>query len=567
MNRRMKTLLAGIAFTCAAMICSIETATAQEYVAPPVTISKEKVKIDGKVFYSHIVMEKQTLFSISKAYNVSIDDLYRYNPTLKESGLKKNAIILIPSADTLIKEQETVQQSVQTPVQQEMPKVSSEKTEALGNVHIVKWYEDLNIIAEKYGITPDAIAAANGLKDRKLKNRQKLMIPAVADEKPAAYVMEQPVEEEDLNIETAFEEKVEEATDTVITSYTSKSKVTATVLLPLKATGSGSSRSNMDFYSGVLVAARDLTELGINVKLNVYDIANGGLGTTKSELEESDIIIGPVSTGDITRLFSMSDEIGPVISPLDPRVEPLAANYRNLVQAPSSQMAQYQDMADWIQEDLMESDRVIVISEKGARMNDEGKKMKAVLDSAAFEYQPFAYSILDGREIKEPIEAVMTMEGTNRVVIASDSEAFVNDVVRNLNLIIHDKFSVVLYGPAKIRTFETIEVENFHNTSLHASLAYYIDYEDDNVKKFLMRYRALFGTEPTQFAFQGYDVARYFLELYTKYGEYWPQMIDKADRKMLQSNFNCRAVEGGGYTNKGIRRIIYGMDYSILPVR
>ena len=567
MNRRMKTLLAGIAFTCAAMICSIETATAQEYVAPPVTISKEKVKIDGKVFYSHIVMEKQTLFSISKAYNVSIDDLYRYNPTLKESGLKKNAIILIPSADTLIKEQETVQQSVQTPVQQEMPKVSSEKTEALGNVHIVKWYEDLNIIAEKYGVTPDAIAAANGLKDRKLKNRQKLMIPAVADEKPAAYVMEQPVEEEDLNIETAFEEKEEEATDTVITSYTSKSKVTATVLLPLKATGSGSSRSNMDFYSGVLVAARDLTELGIDVKLNVYDIANGGLGTTKSELEESDIIIGPVSTGDITRLFSMSDEIGPVISPLDPRVEPLAANYRNLVQAPSSQMAQYQDMADWIQEDLMESDRVIVISEKGARMNDEGKKMKAVLDSAAFEYQPFAYSILDGREIKEPIEAVMTMEGTNRVVIASDSEAFVNDVVRNLNLIIHDKFNVVLYGPAKIRTFETIEVENFHNTSLHASLAYYIDYEDDNVKKFLMRYRALFGTEPTQFAFQGYDVARYFLELYTKYGEYWPQMIDKADRKMLQSNFNCRAVEGGGYTNKGIRRIIYGMDYSILPVR
>ena len=567
MNRRMKTLLAGIAFTCAAMICSIETATAQEYVAPPVTISKEKVKIDGKVFYSHIVMEKQTLFSISKAYNVSIDDLYRYNPTLKESGLKKNAIILIPSADTLIKEQETVQQSVQTPVQQEMPKVSSEKTEALGNVHIVKWYEDLNIIAEKYGVTPDAIAAANGLKDRKLKNRQKLMIPAVADEKPAAYVMEQPVEEEDLNIETAFEEKEEEATDTVITSYTSKSKVTATVLLPLKATGSGSSRSNMDFYSGVLVAARDLTELGIDVKLNVYDIANGGLGTTKSELEESNIIIGPVSTGDITRLFSMSDEIGPVISPLDPRVEPLAANYRNLVQAPSSQMAQYQDMADWIQEDLMESDRVIVISEKGARMNDEGKKMKAVLDSAAFEYQPFAYSILDGREIKEPIEAVMTMEGTNRVVIASDSEAFVNDVVRNLNLIIHDKFSVVLYGPAKIRTFETIEVENFHNTSLHASLAYYIDYEDDNVKKFLMRYRALFGTEPTQFAFQGYDVARYFLELYTKYGEYWPQMIDKADRKMLQSNFNCRAVEGGGYTNKGIRRIIYGMDYSILPVR
>ena len=161
----------------------------------------------------------------------------------------------------------------------------------------------------------------------------------------------------------------------------------------------------------------------------------------------------------------------------------------------------------------------------------------------------------------------MSDVGVNRVVIASDSEAFVNDVVRNLNLIIHDKFNVILYAPAKIRTFETIEVENFHNTSLHASLTYYIDYEDQRVKNFLMKYRALFGTEPTQFAFQGYDVARYFLGLYSKYGEYWNQMIDKSDSNMLQSSFVCRRVPGGGFTNTGIKRIIYGKDYSIIPVK
>lgn len=560
-------MIAGIALACATIIFSEDRTYAQEYVAPPVTISKEKVKIDGKVFYSHIVMEKQTLFSISKAYNVTIDDLYRYNPTLKESGLKKNAIILIPSTETIVKEQETMQQAMKPePVKAEAAKPAPVKDEE--NVHIVKWYEDLNIIAEKYGVTPDAIAAANGLKDRKLKNRQKLIIPAGVP--PIVTVCDERTEEsgEDMNLETAFEEDNAEVADSAaVSSFVPNGKVTATVLLPLKATGAASSRSNMDFYSGVLLAAKDLTDQGLDVKLNVYDIANGGLGTTRAELEESDLIIGPVSTGDITRLFSFAPGAGPVVSPLDPRVEPLAENYRNLVQAPSSQAAQYQDMANWIQEDLMEGDRVIVISEKGARIDAEGKKMKAVLDSASFEYQPFSYSILDGREIKEPIEAVMTMEGTNRVVIASDSEAFVNDVVRNLNLIIHDKFSVVLYAPAKIRTFETIEVENFHNTSLHASLAYYIDYEDANVKKFLMKYRALFGTEPTQFAFQGYDVARYFIELHAKYGEYWPQMIDKAYRKMLQSNFECVQIEGGGFTNKGIRRIIYGMDYSILPVR
>ena len=50
-------------------------ASAQDYVAPPVSISKDKVKIDGKVFYSHIVLDKQTLYSISKAYNVSVEEM------------------------------------------------------------------------------------------------------------------------------------------------------------------------------------------------------------------------------------------------------------------------------------------------------------------------------------------------------------------------------------------------------------------------------------------------------------------------------------------------------------
>ena len=73
----------------------------QEYISTPVTVSKEKVRVNGKVCYSHIVREKQTLFSIAKAYDVTVDDIYSFNPSLKETGLKKNAIILIPSAEAL----------------------------------------------------------------------------------------------------------------------------------------------------------------------------------------------------------------------------------------------------------------------------------------------------------------------------------------------------------------------------------------------------------------------------------------------------------------------------------
>ena len=60
-----------------------------EYVATPVTVSNEKVRgDDGQLYYSHIVLEKQTLFSIAKAYEVAVDDIYDANPGLKEEGLK-----------------------------------------------------------------------------------------------------------------------------------------------------------------------------------------------------------------------------------------------------------------------------------------------------------------------------------------------------------------------------------------------------------------------------------------------------------------------------------------------
>lgn len=550
--------------TVAALLLTFAaTAVAQEYVAPPVEVSDQKVKKDGKVYYSHVVQERQTLYSISKAYNVTQDEILEANPGLRESGLKKNSIIMIPVQSEApamkdIPQQETVE-SVQEPPQ-EPAQPSFQK------IHVVRWYETLKDIADRYNVSESAIIAANKLKDGKIKNRQKLIIPtevyaqSITPEMPAEEKVPEE-EEDDMDLETAFDndDNQEEATQ----KYISKSHIQATVLLPLKATGSTSSKSNMDFYSGVLLAAREMGESGVDIDMSVYDIANGSYGATKSELESSDIIIGPVAAADITRIYAVAPGIKALISPLDPKAEQLCQTYSTMIHAPAPRMAQYEDLAQWIKEDLMPGDRVIVISEKEARKGDEGKLLRAAIDSAYIEYIPLAYSILEGRKIQEPLEAKMTAEGTNRVIIASESEAFVNDAVRNLNLTIHNKFNVVLYAPAKIRTFETIEIENFHNTNLHASLTYYIDYSNAEAKQFVKKYRALFNTEPTQFAFQGYDVAKYFIGLCAKYGDAW--MHHTEDTLMLQSTFNIKPV-GNGYINNGIRRIVYGPDYSVMVV-
>ena len=74
-------------------------AAAQQYEAPEVKISQDKVRVNGKSYYAHVVTEKQTLYSISKAYNVSLQDIYDSNRNLdlENAGLKVGQVIFIPT--------------------------------------------------------------------------------------------------------------------------------------------------------------------------------------------------------------------------------------------------------------------------------------------------------------------------------------------------------------------------------------------------------------------------------------------------------------------------------------
>jgi len=94
--KRLLTIIASLLLACSAAI-------AQDYRTPEVRISQDRVSVDGKLFYAHVVTEKQTLYSISKAYNVALSDIYEANKNLnlETEGLKSGQVLLIPITENV----------------------------------------------------------------------------------------------------------------------------------------------------------------------------------------------------------------------------------------------------------------------------------------------------------------------------------------------------------------------------------------------------------------------------------------------------------------------------------
>ena len=543
-------------------------ALAQEYVPTPVTVSKEKVKLNGKVYLSHVVMERQTLYGIANAYGVKVDDIYEANPSLRETGLQKNAIILIPFKEM----------TEEAPVNKTFIE------------HSVKWYEDLEDIARRYNVSVKEIMDLNKLDSKKLNTRQVLKIPVpvvkeeatdqagnegAGNETPApqeAYTGDdeskantgeaKPAEE--TKIEVVTEEWPQKEEDKVSFEFTRpdtapKELVNASLVLPFHTSGNVS-ELNMDFYSGVLMAMKDLEEQGVKVNLQVYDLMAGI--PPIDALVKSDFVLGPVASRDLEAILQRVEGKVPVISPLDQKAAALAENYPSFIQAPTPADNQYDDLGLWVKEDTQENDKIILVTEKNGTNTTAAVAVRSALARQELTYDIVNYAIVEGRSIPEALLEIMVKDGVNRVVVASESEAFTSDVVLNLGIMLGKGYQVVMYAPSKVRTFETIEGSAYHDVSLHISTSYYVDYSSPEVDRFVRAYRALFKTEPSQFAFQGYDTAMHFVTWVALYGHGWTQMLEHGRSKGLHTDFLFDADPNGNHQNKAVRRIIYRPDYT-----
>ncbi|WP_242923043.1 LysM peptidoglycan-binding domain-containing protein [Pontibacter liquoris] len=114
----------------------------------------------------HVVKQGETLYSISRMYAVTVNDITRWN-NLGEEPLKMGQELLIAEPLT-------------TPAQTEAPETSAAPAKATNGVHTVAPHETLYQISKMYNVTLEELRAWNSLSDIAIKPGQQLQVVAPA---------------------------------------------------------------------------------------------------------------------------------------------------------------------------------------------------------------------------------------------------------------------------------------------------------------------------------------------------------------------------------------------------
>lgn len=611
--------------------------------------STDKVKIEGKYYYIHIVGQGETLYSISKAYNVSQIEIAMENPDIY-LGLQVDQALKIP-----IKDQEIL---------------SSDEDENY-IYHIVRRKETLFGLAKKYQISMQDIIAANPEVEEGLKTNQVVLIPktqieTLGDASPQeserfiyhevkpregffAISKKYGVNEEIIKrfnpdlvkdgIKLGTVLKIPR--NPVDTSYTSDSyftqshteiekidaehispsvvcdtfvynrwrdKFNIALLMPFTQNVSDfnsderdeDSNGNeaieyqhdestkitpqtanfLDFYQGALLAIDSLKKLGLSINLNVFNTEKDAKKAQELTMEpgvrDAHLIIGPAYQECLKPVanFALEERI-PLVSPLSPNNFLLERN-PYLFQVNPSFLSQLEEFSQMI--DLCSGQNFILIHEGDSTnisMIDNFKEMLGQRISGCsmpelIHFKEVIYKAGSAAtEVQEQISHSLVFDRENFLIVPSNNEAFVSDLLGNLHtLLTIYKYPIKVYGFPRWQKFRNIQVDYYYQLQLQLFTPFYVDYNSSRVKSFIATYRDLFRSEPSQYSFQGFDVVFYFLSAMKNYGIDFQYCLPNHNNKLLQSNYHFHKVNSlSGYENRSIYLIQYTKDFDIIKVK
>ena len=495
---------------------------------------------------THDVKNGETLYSVSKHYDVTISDLVKANPKAKR-GLRNGMSIVIP----------IIHESIDTVVY---------------IMHKVKPLESFYSIKNKYGIKQKELLEYNPQLIEGFRSGTFIKIPQ-NQEIDVTEKIELLEDESEFDIfemlkrrKNKFKKKDTYDIAFMLPLYLDKNDtIEAYQNLHDETSIYKKTRYALDFYSGAKVAIDSLNKAGMSINVHVYDTKNDphetfDLVATK-EFDDMDLVIGPF----YSKNFKIAAEIlsrrnVPIVAPLSTKGN-LLENIPNAFQVIPTPKRQVTYLSEYIAENYSDKNITLV------RRNTEQESTFADWMISSLEMDSINYKeiLVDGAVIDSIHHELDSLAHTNVILIPSTENDFVTDLLTKLNAT--RDTSIVVFGMPDWYDFKNLDFDYLMNLNVHIPNSGVISYSDDLTKYFVKEYQSSTGADPSaRFAFSGFDVSFYFLSLLNRYGGISADMYIEP-KEMLNVNFdyNYKRNEKNGSRNQSVHIIKY-KDLEIIRV-
>jgi len=543
-------------------------------------------------FKQYRVKSKETLYSIAKTNDVSVDEIKKYNSYLLKEELGKGDLIKIP---IFSEKKETINYN------------ESLSESSFSNViHIVLPKETKYGIAQKYGLSVEQLnelnptvfelkagqlltivnknkkAVSNQSQDDSNNRFQKYEVqpketyysltrrfqvskdsllawnPQLAEEGlEAGMTIKLPKKSNDLSVLNNSEKiNLEE-----LISNRDRKKIA--VMLPFSLQKFNADidkedqlkndkvlRISLDFYSGVQEAIAKAEKLGIYVDANVYDTQRNKSKVSEiintNDFSETQLVIGPLLTANLEEASRLLDNAGvPVLSPL---TSGELNGKNNLIQTRPSDLMMEQALITYL-DSLKQGKNILILTDK---------KHQFIKDK-------LAYTIPEARIITQKEEDYLQQSDLtskldknkeNWVVIEADDVALVTNSTSYLNAL-SKSYPIRLFTSNKTDTFED-EVPNQYLTNLkftYASISR--EYQKDPLSEFISTYKENYGVIPNKYAVRGYDITLDALLRLAASNNFYEALGIEGTSEYIENKFSYHKKMIGGFYNDAV----YLMQY------
>ena len=329
------------------------------------------------------------------------------------------------------------------------------------------------------------------------------------------------------------------------------------------------SLSFLQFYEGFLMAAKDLEREGLKLDLKVFDVTDNVSSAERAlsqiEGQDLDLIVGPffgksfsviedyAKTMGITVVNPLSNRESVIVdSPNVVKVKPgnvgLVMAITNLIKnhysnanvfIVSREKANDSIFLDQLEQhlNLVVNDEVVVTSNEllqFARHESELQEMGSrLVPTVEVEGQVYSTSelqnggtrqvVLENSVKRYPFSDLGSVRSQlsgvrdNVIIAYGDNNVFATQMLNSLAKTA-DRYPITLVCIPDWVKFEKLLVDNLLKMNAIYVSDFFVDYQSDEVKNFVLRFRERYATEPLKYAFEGYDLAYYFLTAMMRYG-------------------------------------------------